>query len=172
MMLKYTEVQVGFSEVPEEITLCINISGCPVHCKGCHSPHLWNDIGEELKPVVLSDLIARSPGVTCIAFMGGDANPQEIVNLARWVKSNTKLKTCWYSGRQLINPFVLVYDWFDYVKTGPYEEDKGGLNSPTTNQRFYKIRHEIKKGVPLNMFDDITFKFRNNEANNKSKSAN
>ena len=169
-MLKYTEYKVGFSEVPEEIALCINISGCPIHCTGCHSPHLWKDIGEELKPVVLSDLIAKNPGVTCIAFMGGDANPQEVENLAHWVKNNTELKTCWYSGRQL-NNLVMAYDWFDYVKTGPYEEDKGGLNSPTTNQRFYKVRHEVENGLPFNMFDDITFKFRNNEANNKSKGA-
>ena len=169
-MLKYTEVQVCFSEVPEEIALCINISGCHLHCKGCHSPHLWEDIGEELKPAVLFDLIASNPGITCIAFMGGDANPQEIEKLAHWVKNNTELKTCWYSGKQL-NDLVITYDWFDYVKAGPYEEDKGGLNSPTTNQRFYKIRHKIENGLPSNMFDDITFKFRNNEADNRSKSA-
>ena len=113
-MLRYTEVQVGFSEVPGEITLCINISGCPVHCAGCHSPHLWEDIGTELKPVVLSDLIAKNPGVTCIAFMGGDAAPKEVEALARWVKNNTELKVCWYSGREA--PYAIVkYDYFDYI---------------------------------------------------------
>ena len=170
-MLKYTEAIIGFSEVPEEIALCINISGCPIHCKGCHSPHLWQDIGTELKPVVLSDLIAKNQGITCVAFMGGDSNPQEIVNLASWVKNNTELKVCWYSGKPLNNMVVNYYSYFDYVKTGPYEPDKGGLNSPTTNQRFYKIRHEVESGVHYSAFDDITYKFRNNEADNKSKSA-
>ena len=169
-MLKYTEAIVGFSEVPEEIALCINISGCPIHCKGCHSPHLWQDIGTELEPAVLSDLIAKNQGITCVAFMGGDADPIGIEALAKWVKNNTELKVCWYSGRQL-NNLVMAYDWFDYVKTGPYEEDKGGLNSPTTNQRFYKIRHEVENGVHYSVFDNITYKFRNNETNNKSKSA-
>lgn len=168
-MLKYTETQVGFSEVPEEITLCINISGCPIRCKGCHSPHLWEDAGEELNPVILSDLIVKNPGMTCIAFMGGDASPDEVVTLAKWVKNNTELKTCWYSGQQL-NNLVISYDWFDYVKTGSYEESKGGLNNPVTNQRFYRVRHEIENGLAFNMLDDITFKFRKNETNNKSKS--
>lgn len=169
-MLKYAEAVVGFSEVPEEIALCINISGCPIHCKGCHSPHLWKDIGAELKPVVLSDLIAKNQGITCMAFMGGDNSPQEIEDLARWVKNNTELKVCWYSGKSL-NNMAVDYNYFDYIKTGPYEPDKGGLDSPTTNQRFYKLRHEVENGFPYIVFDDITYKFRNNETNNKSKSA-
>lgn len=167
-MLKYTEVQVGFSEVPGEITLCINISGCPVHCAGCHSPHLWEDIGTELKPVVLSDLIAKNPGVTCIAFMGGDSAPKEVEALARWVKNNTELKVCWYSGKE--SPYAIVkYDYFDYIKIGQYKEDKGGLDKETTNQRFYKVKHVLDDGYVFNMLDNITFKFRNNETNNKSK---
>ena len=168
--LKYTEAVVGFSEVPEEITLCINISGCPIHCKGCHSPHLWEDVGTELEFTVLESLIAKNQGITCVAFMGGDGNPQEVVNLASWVKRNTKLKVCWYSGRPL-NNMVVSYDYFDYVKTGPYEAVKGGLDKPTTNQRFYRIRHEVEDGLYYPAFDDITYKFRNNETGNKSKSA-
>lgn len=166
-MLKYTEAIVGFSEVPEEITLCINISGCPIHCKGCHSPHLWQDIGIELKPVVLSDLIAKNQGITCIAFMGGDADPMGIETLAKWVKDNTELKVCWYSGIKSALDIPFSYDYFDYIKVGPYMEEKGGLNSKTTNQKFYKVIHK----ETFNVLDDITFKFRNNEADNKSKSA-
>lgn len=29
-------------------------------------------------------------------------------------------------------------DLFDYIKIGPYIEEKGPLNSPTTNQRLFK----------------------------------
>lgn len=32
-MVKYTDIQVTFREIPDEITLCINISGCPNHCE-------------------------------------------------------------------------------------------------------------------------------------------
>ena len=27
----------------------------------------------------------------------------------------------------------------DYLKLGPYDERLGGLDSPTTNQRFYRV---------------------------------
>ena len=46
--MKYTDTQITFSEFPDEIALCINISNCPFHCPGCHSPELWEDIGTEL----------------------------------------------------------------------------------------------------------------------------
>lgn len=170
-MLKYIEAQIGFSEVPEEIALCINISGCPVHCAGCHSPHLWEDLGEELKPTVLSNLIAKNSGITCIAFMGGDSYPKEVEALAKWVKENTELKVCWYSGKE--SPYVTVnYNYFDYIKVGSYKESRGGLDKSTTNQRFYKIEHVIEGGLVFNMLKNITFKFQNNETNNKSEGIN
>ena len=48
IMLKYVDTKIVFREVPDEITLCINISNCPCHCKGCHSPYLAEDIGTVL----------------------------------------------------------------------------------------------------------------------------
>lgn len=160
-MLKYAEVAVTFGEVPSEVTLCINITGCPVHCPDCHSKYLWEDIGDELTFVVLSDLIAKNNGITCVAFMGGDAHPEEIYELAKWVKDNTKLKVCWYSGKHLRQDIPLQY--FDYIKTGEYREELGGLDSVTTNQRFYTVR--IKYGFNSNKImyrylEDITFKFQ------------
>ena len=47
-MLKYTTAQVTFRELPDEVTLCINISNCPIHCPECHSKELWGDIGTDL----------------------------------------------------------------------------------------------------------------------------
>ena len=46
--MKYTDTQIGFQEFPDEISLLINISNCPFHCPGCHSPELWEDVGTEL----------------------------------------------------------------------------------------------------------------------------
>ena len=39
-MLKYVDTKVVFAEVPDEVTLAINISNCPCHCDGCHSEYL------------------------------------------------------------------------------------------------------------------------------------
>ena len=139
-MLKYINYQVTFSEVPNEISLCINITNCPCHCKGCHSPYLAEDIGEELSRDSLINLIRRNEGITCVCFMGGDSNPADINYLARLIKllSWSKLKVAWYSGRSWLPPEIYL-PWFDYIKLGQYIEELGPLNKPTTNQRFYKI---------------------------------
>ena len=71
--------------------------------------------------------------------MGRDGAPQEVAALAAYMKEKTsgRLKTGWYSGRQEL-PEGVDPSAFDYVKLGPYVEEKGGLRSPTTNQRLYK----------------------------------
>ena len=99
-MLKYVESDVVFQEVPDEITLAINISGCTVRCPDCHSKHLWDDVGHPLTVSVLNNLITKNKGITCVAFMGGS---DEIFDLAKWIKTNTDLKVCWYTGRTEIN---------------------------------------------------------------------
>ena len=146
--MKVASFDIVFQEIPGEVTLALNLSNCPCHCPGCHSPHLADDIGEPLNEDLLNGLLARYGAmITCVAFMGGDAEPEEVARWARYLKleiGNLKLKTAWYSGRptypntpknQIIpntpNPF-------DYVKLGPYIESLGGLKSPTTNQRLYK----------------------------------
>lgn len=152
-MLKYTETEVVFKEVPDEIALAINISGCPCRCPGCHSTHLWEDIGYELNEESIRSLIGKNKGISCISFMGGDASPEEINNLAKFIKSSyPKLKVSWYSGKTTISDLINL-DNFDYIKIGPYVEEFGGLDSPTTNQIFYKVSN--KKLI------DITERFKN-----------
>ena len=46
--MKYLNTEIGFIEFPNEISLLINITNCPFHCEGCHSPELWENIGIEL----------------------------------------------------------------------------------------------------------------------------
>ena len=49
-MIKYVpeDTQVVFAEIPDEVSLAINISCCPHRCPGCHSPYLQKDYGVEL----------------------------------------------------------------------------------------------------------------------------
>lgn len=72
--------------------------------------------------------------------MGGDINPKEVEQLALFVKTvtNRQTKTAWYSGKDCLSPNC-DYRNFDYIKLGPYIEEYGALNVPTTNQRFYQI---------------------------------
>lgn len=148
-MLKYVDVKVVFAEVPDEVTLAVNISNCPCHCKGCHSSYLAEDIGKPLNWDSLNALIYINTGISCVAFMGGDNDPKVVNRLAGKVKS-LGLKTAWYSGRQELSKDVNL-EYFDYIKLGPYMEEFGPLNSRTTNQRMYKV-HDCE-------LEDITSKF-------------
>ena len=157
-MLKYTDTAVTFSEVPDEITLCINISNCPCHCEGCHSSYLAGDIGKPLDWSSLNALIHINHGITCVAFMGGDADPKQVNELARHVKQEG-LKTCWYSGRQELSKEIHI-GYFNYIKLGPYNKDLGPLNSKTTNQRVYKvILTHYEAGRSGYELEDMTYKF-------------
>ena len=156
-MLKYVDTKVVFQEVPDEVTLAINISNCPCQCKGCHSSYLAQDIGTELTFNEVRKLIKKNSGISCIAFMGGDSEPKRIDALASFVTNHYQLKVAWYSGRQELSKEIDLQN-FDAIKLGPYIEELGPLNSRTTNQRFYKVN-----GKEL---VDITSKFWKHETEN------
>ena len=139
-MLKCYSYDIVCQEIPDEISLAVNISCCPNRCPGCHSPWLWSNEGEEMTEDMLSMLMERySAAITCFCFMGGDAEPLEVMRLARWIKSRwPHIKTAWYSGKESI-PEGFEITSMDYIKLGPYIEALGGLKSPTTNQALYRI---------------------------------
>ena len=89
---------------------------------------------------MLDSLLERyGRDVTCVCFMGGDREPDEVMRLAGLVK-NAGLKTAWYSGRQEL-PDCFRTESLDYVKVGPYIESRGPLPSPGTNQRMFRIEN-------------------------------
>ena len=158
-MLKYVNYDITFQEIPDEITLCINISNCPCHCKGCHSSYLAEDIGEGLTLDKIYKLIENNEGITCICFMGGDSSPKEIDMFARCIKDLYDIKVAWYSGRQELNKYINL-KCFDFIKLGPYIEEFGPLNSKTTNQRFYQvIKSHYEDGTSGYELLDTTYKF-------------
>jgi anaerobic ribonucleoside-triphosphate reductase activating protein len=138
--LKFVSFDIVFQEIPGEVTLAVNISNCPNRCEGCHSPHLQADTGETLDEKTLSAWLEKyGSAITCICFMGGDAEPHEVCRLAAFIrKENDKLKTAWYSGKAAVPAGFSLLN-FDYVKLGAYTKHLGGLDKPATNQRFYRI---------------------------------
>ncbi|WP_080905207.1 anaerobic ribonucleoside-triphosphate reductase activating protein [Parabacteroides sp. Marseille-P3160] len=140
-MLRFVNYDIVFQEVPGEVTLAINLSNCPFRCKGCHSPYLRENTGNELDEETLSGLLERyGKAITCVCFMGGDATPESVEHLSSFLKNKTdgRIKTGWYSGREALPPQCSARN-FDYIKLGAYDERLGGLDSRTTNQRFYRI---------------------------------
>ncbi len=152
-MLRYINTDIVFQEFPDEVTLAINISGCTCRCPGCHSQFLWADKGEELTAEALSALIRETEDtITCVGFMGGDADPAAVNRLAEHVRCyHAGFKIGWYTGRTAISPFI-DQQHFDYIKVGPYLRHLGGLDSPRTNQRMYRRCTD-------GSFEDITSRF-------------
>ena len=153
-MLKYINTGIVFQEFPDEVTLAINISGCPCRCPGCHSQFLWKDEGTDLTSQEIDRLIAlEQASITCVGLMGGDSDPLYINELARYIKEKyNNLKVGWYSGRTSLSGNIdLAY--FDYIKIGPFIKHLGGLDKERTNQKMYRVEdHKTLK--------DITYRFR------------
>ena len=164
----YPEPTIVFAEVPDEISLAISITGCPRRCPGCHSEYLW-EYGGELLLENLDALIRKYiPHITCVCFMGGDAeNPRELKKALKRIK-RYGLKTALYSGADIkdvlyfdthiahvVNIPRSLYKYLDYVKYGPYDNALGGLDHPGTNQRM-AMKDPLKKDQWL----DITWRFQ------------
>ncbi len=139
-MLKYASYTIVFQEVPNEVSLAFELSGCPFTCKGCHSPHLQQDIGTSLLQS-LPDVIEKyALYITCVCFMGGTQNIHELHEALSIVKSH-ELKTCVYAGNDNLSEVADILPLIDYLKMGSYQQALGALNIPTTNQRFYRVEH-------------------------------
>lgn len=163
--MKYVDTLQTFSEVPDEISLCINISNCPFYCPGCHSSYLSKDIGEELTKEKLLELVNSNPGISCVCLMGGPE--QEVLELLHETNLRSLgIKVAWYTGQKEV-PGCPLLNHLDYVKVGPYIKELGPLTSSVTNQRLYQIEHiftpEFRLGqdivTPAVVLHDITSRF-------------
>ena len=145
---------VVLEEIPDKVTLAVDISNCQGNCIGCHSPFLKTDIGEVLTEEVADRLVAANFGVNCFLFLGEGNDPLALREIASYIKRRHGLDLALYSGRTEVEEDV--YGLFDFVKVGPYRPECGPLNEPTTNQRLYKVSHPA--GAPPQK-EDITSVF-------------
>lgn len=153
-MVKYKDAFVVFEEIPDKVSLAINITNCQNRCKGCHSPELRCDIGRELTNKEIDNLIKDNDGINCIIFMGEGNDINGIVKLAEHIKNTYhEMALAIYSGRESVEQ--KIWENFDYVKIGSYMEEFGPLNKETTNQKLYEVRHK-DMGYETT---DITYKF-------------
>lgn len=139
--LKYNGYSIVMQEVPNEVSLAINISGCPHKCEGCHSKYLWGYNGEYLIDDIDELLSRYSDLISCVCFMGGDQNQDDLLYCINKVKENN-LKTCLYTGLDDIESInENIIEKLDYIKTGRYIEELGGLDKNSTNQRFFDLKN-------------------------------
>lgn len=145
--MKYTSRHIVFQEIPNEISLSYLISGCKLKCEGCHSKDSWPaSAGTVLTLEKLQkDLTQYQNFISCVLFMGGEWHERELIEYLQAVRRFSK-KTALYTGELQISRELEMH--LDYLKVGPYIKEKGGLNSPITNQKLI----DIKSGRNLNRY--------------------
>lgn len=160
--LPIVSMGITFKELPGHVSLFLEFGRCEQNCKGCHSPHL-RDKTIPLIPMNkliehIQNILTRAKGdIDSILFMGGTTNGltlQELKEVTAHIHLETKLPIGIYSGSDVyqLNDFATFVPFIKWVKIGSYQADKGGLDSPTTNQRLYEF-----KG---NSYQDITYKLQ------------
>lgn len=150
-MLKYVDAKVVMAEIPDEITLAINISNCPCHCKGCHSSYLAGDIGEPLTITRIEKLLEENKGVTAICFMGGDNEPEAINHYAGLIRQMV-VRTLEQEGtlaRDIDIPQKGIH-----VKKGSPFKVYGHTKTPI-KIGWYSGRQELSEAIDLQNFDYI-----------------
>lgn len=137
--MRFSAEAMVFQEVPGEVALAFTITGCPVGCKGCHSADSWPaERGHLLTKTHLEQQFSRYRGlITAVLFLGGEWYPAQLKEFLQLAQSEG-LATCLYTG--LTDVEAELKQHLDYLKTGPWIAEYGGLTSPITNQRFYDLR--------------------------------
>lgn len=143
-MIKYIPelTDVVLEEVPDRVTLAVEIPNCQGSCPGCHSSFLKLDLGKELTAAEADRLVEDNFGVNCFLFLGEGNDREALMKLAAHLRAaHPKLELALYSGRQEVEEEI--YEAFDFVKVGPYVEALGPLSEASTNQRMYYHREDI-----------------------------
>ena len=87
-MIKYVPemTNVVLEEIPDRLTLAIDISNCTGLCEGCHSPFLRRNVGVELTTEAIDSLIADNFGINCFLFLGEGNDHEALMSVAAYVR--------------------------------------------------------------------------------------
>jgi len=133
---------IVFQEVPNEISLCFSITGCKVGCKGCHSTELWDaNYGIHLSNENFTYWLNKYQGlISCVVFFGGEWQPSALIEKLIIAK-NLGLKTCLYSGEENGQQHIdlSISQHLNFLKTGAWRAELGGLENSLTNQVFRNL---------------------------------
>lgn len=134
----YSTIEIALQEVPGEISICFSITGCTLKCTGCHSPFLWKEKnGHPLTKHIYKDTLNKYKAyASCVLFMGGEWHKAELIDCLEYAQKEG-YKTCLYSGESTIDADILKA--LNWAKTGRWNAELGGLDSPTTNQKFIEV---------------------------------
>ena len=137
--MKTAYINVVLQEVPGEIAIALSFTGCPMQCDGCHSPELRNpELGEKFTVEEFINKLKSYNGLlSCALFVGGDWNEKCLIEYMD-IALIHGLKVCLYTGKTEVSESIMQR--LTYLKTGAWNKEVGGLNSPKTNQKMKNVK--------------------------------
>lgn len=156
----------------EGVRCVLWVSGCSLHCKGCHNPQTWDfDSGKLFDETAKQELFdaLNKPYIQGITFSGGHPleyeNLPDVYNLIKEIRVKFPNKDIWlYTGYTLfINDFDNTVDigwdnWLlknyiltmcDVVVDGPYIEEQRDITLKfrgSKNQRLIDVKATLEQG--------------------------
>lgn len=101
------------------------VSGCDIHCEGCHNPQIWElKSGKEMTVQEAFDML--NVDEFNISILGGEPLMQyeAIVELCKKIKEKTS-KTIWlWSGHtyeEIVDKYPKVLEYIDVLVDGPFK---------------------------------------------------
>ncbi len=137
--MNYSDIQIVLQEIPGEISICFTITGCKLHCDGCHSPYLWKEeSGKKLTDSLYTETLRKYKGfASTVLFMGGEWHCEELVTKLKEAKKYG-YNTCLYTGLEEVDKKIEAQ--LTWLKKGPWKKALGGLDSLSTNQKFIDVK--------------------------------
>ena len=136
------------------------VSGCSLHCKGCHNPSTWDFSSGKLFDETAKQELFKTlskPYIQGITFSGGHPlereNQEEVYALCKEIKNKYPTKDIWlYTGYTydfIVGKKALdIIALCDVVVDGPYIEEQRDITLPfrgSKNQRLIDVRETIKQ---------------------------
>lgn len=139
------------------IRVVLWVSGCSLHCRGCHNPETWNvHSGKPFDDKAKQELFDAldKPYIQGITFSGGhpleNENITEVYNLCKEIKEKFPTKDIWlYTGWSFedIHSY-LIMKYIDVLVDGSYIEEQRDLTIKwrgSRNQRVIDVKKTLKE---------------------------
>ena len=141
MLLVYSHA-ISLLEVPNEISLCLNISECPCKCKGCSEPYLQESRGTPLTIEFLNRLLDKykNYNLTCISFMGGDSDHIYLLDILKYVKDKN-IKTPLLMSKGYIENMPNITSFFRNLTHNVYN-----IKGRNLTMKMEGVEHDISPG--------------------------
>lgn len=134
------------------------VSGCNIHCPGCHNKELWpleSGTAREIEEIA-DELLEDGANVS---ILGGEPLMQyeAVVELCRMLKNKSCDCNIWlYTGYTLSHVklnYPHILEFIDTIVDGPYIQEQRTTESPfigSTNQTITNVKNIISENIQIN----------------------